>query len=388
MLHDASSSLPLYQRRLVVSGYLSRHRLTHGLSNLTNAGLDLGDRVIDLMLDRAHELWPVDVLTHPPLLADPWQREFAGDMSDNFDCFHLPGDRFLWFDTNVAHLDALRERLDPGLQTRAVASVEGLYRPVAAPRPMIRDEFVFPFAGLHIAAHRDKVAEEWDRLVDLTRTVAAGVGLPLLLVRRPGPKHYARDCLAALLPAPGGKLEPWMLAYELGDRFDDYLGVPDVAVLEFGISERVMAFCAHMQRGRAARFGSAVSPTQVFVEGSADAPAELRAVPKPGAVPKPRDAVSRFGLAPVVANIEAGRYRLLSEDYGRTHRLDRPLHDVLAEHDRRLVAESSEKLKDFLTENYSAGAAGDLKTEGRIVASPIDDHHDLFLNGPHAGRHE
>ncbi|MGI5380657.1 hypothetical protein ACQEV2_41990 [Streptomyces sp. CA-251387] len=373
LLHDAPSSLPGYQRRLITSGYLSRFPLGHGLSHLTAAGLDLGDLMIDVVLNRAGEFWPLDVLAHPPLLADPWQREFAGSMSEHFDCFRLSGNRFLWFDTNVSHLDALRERLGPGLETCAVASTEGLYRPVAAPRPMIRDEFVFPFVGLHIATLREKVAEEWGRLIELVRTVADAVGLPLLLLQRPGPVHYSRNSLAALLPAPGDRLEPWMLAYELGDRFRNYLGVPEVSVLEFGISQRALALGAHNQRGRAARYGSKVSPTQVFVEGAGEGPPGLRLARVDAG------GITCSGLAPVAADLEAGNYRLLSEEYRRIHRLNRPLAKVLAEEDRQLVAERSLKLADLLAERYVASPRAGVDSQGWVVAAPFDGYRDQFL---------
>ena len=376
MLSDAPSRLPGYQRRLVVGGYLHRHGLGRGLSNLTGAGLDLGDRIVDVVLERAERLWPLELLGHPPLLADPWQHEFASQMSEHFDCFRLPGDRFLWFDTAVAHLDALRERLGASSTPVAVVSVEGLYRPVAAPRPLIRDEYIFPFAGLHVATRQEDVPACWAQLTDLTGAVAAAVGLPLLLVRRPGPPHYARECLAALLPAPGGALEPWMLAYELGGRFDDYLAMPGFRVLELGVSQRVIALAAHLQDHRAAHFGSDVCPTQVFLSGPGEPPAGLRCAPKP------TGDIRRCGLAPVLADLEKRTYRTLGEEYRRTWPLERPVADLLAEHDRTLMRENTRSLAEFLGAHHSTGVEPEPGDRGQIVVTPFAEQRGRFLRAP------
>ncbi|MEV7211970.1 hypothetical protein AB0O31_02585 [Kitasatospora cineracea] len=367
MLIDVGKGFLPYQRRLVAAGLMSRFRLARGVTNLTGAGLDLAEQVIDTMATGAGRRWDLELVAHPPVCRDPGTWQFAHDMSANFDCYQLAPDEYLWFDTNLAHLDWLRTRLETARPPLAVASDDGVYRPVADVRALVRDEFIAPSLGIHIATAAESRDEMWRGVLDLVAEVARAVGVPGLLVERTPPAHYARRAVGALLPSPQGGLEPWMLAYELGPAFDSYLGRPGIRVVEVGITSRVLAFAAHLQTGRAAVFGSTVVPTQVAVDlrsAGPDAervlPPEVRGLrarilPEPAANPHPS---TIDGLAPVRYDPVTDRYRLLLEDYRVEHPRDRPLADVVALADRRLRSAQEDLLHRHL-ENLRTETAAD-----------------------------
>ena len=364
--------MPSYQRRLVAGGYLSRHTLASGVVNLTGAGLDLGDRIVETLFETAGEHWPLEVRSHSPVLTDPWPYEFATRISENFDSFRLDDGNFLWFDTNLAHLDNLRRRLQKVPGPLAVASPEGLYRPVQNPQPLVRDEFIGPSAGVHVAVPHDEEEASWDRIVDLVTRVATAAGMPLLLVERPAPEYYARRCVAALAKTAGGKWEPWMLAYRLGEPFEDYLGLPDFSVLEVGVSERIMAFTAHIQNGRFAQFGSSVTPVQVFHEDPDDDLDGLRTAPPPTASPGSPWPVTRTGLAPVLMERGGSSYRRLSDEYRSAHPVDRPIRQILAEVDKAFLRSQNRLLEESARDQLVPDGAGGLQLlgEGRVIRAP------------------
>ncbi|WP_330289384.1 hypothetical protein [Streptomyces sp. NBC_00576] len=372
MLTDVGKGFLPYQRRLVAAGMMSRFRLARGVTNLTGAGLDLADRVIAAMTAGAGRRWDLELVAHPPLCRSDATWRFAKQMSAAFDCYELAPQEYLWFDTNLAHLDWLRERIGgTGEQPlpRAVASSDGVYRPVADVSALIRDEFIAPSLGVHIAAHTAGRTEAWRGILDLVAEVAQAVGVPGLLVERRAPAHYARRAVAAVLPSPQGLLEPWMLAYELGPDFDTYLGRPDVSVFEIGITSRVLAFAAQLQNTRAAVFGSGVTPTQVAIDlraaGADDVGLRERSLSRTAGLRtshvtvgdrsgRPVQPPTIDGLAPVLHNPSRDSYRLLLEDYRIEHPCDRSLPDVVALADRRLRATQedllSNRLGDALTD--------------------------------------
>ncbi|WP_316771625.1 hypothetical protein [Streptomyces sasae] len=354
MLIDVGKDFLPYQRRLVTSGLMSRFRLARGVTNLTGAGLDLADQVLEIMLSGARRRWDVELVSHPPLGRDATTWQFAHEMSANFDCYRLSSDEYLWFDTNLAHLSWLRHRLGDARPPVAVASNNGVYRPVADVRALIRDEFIAPSLGIHIVTKRDNREETWRGVLDLVAEVARAVGVPGLLVEREPPAHYATRAVGALLPSPQGALEPWMLAYELGSAFCEILGEPGLSVIEVGITSRVLAFAAHLVTGRAAVFGSAVTPTQVAVDlRSAQAhellseTRELRVqlLPELSESGQPS---TIFGLAPVRYSPATNSYRLLLEDYQVEHPMDRSLSEVVALADRKLRTAQEEQLAEHL----------------------------------------
>ncbi|MFE7271829.1 hypothetical protein [Streptomyces sp. NPDC057623] len=393
MLIDVGKKFQPYQRRLVTAGLMSRFRLARGVANLTGAGLDLADRVSYTMLSGAERRWNLELVAHPPVSRSGATWRFAKEMSPHFDCYELAADEYLCFDYNLAHLDWLRERITDPTLPRAVATNDGLYRPVADVCALVRDEFIAPSPGIHIAAPATGRHEIWRGVLDLVCEVAHAVGVPGLLVEREAPAHYARRSVAAVLPSPQGGMEPWMLAYELGPAFESYLGCPGMGVFEIGISSRVLAFAAHLQGTRAAVFGSAVTPTQVTVD--------LRTPGADEALLRERTAGLRThrlisgadatrpstiaGLAPVLYNPTRDRYRLLLEDYRIEHPRDRPLTDVVALADRRLRAAQNDLMTVHLacarTDGAPAGPAPELvaKAEpGTVLAG---------LPGAWAGTH-
>jgi hypothetical protein len=374
MLTDVGKGFLPYQRRLVTAGLMSRFRLARGVTNLTGAGLDLADRVIDTMLEGAGRRWDLELVAHPPVCRSGATWQFAKNMSATFDCYELAADEYLWFDTNLAHLDWLRERItDPALPL-AVASNDGVYRPVADVRALIRDEFIAPSLGIHIAAPAAGRDEIWRGVLDLVAEVAHATGVPGLLTERKAPAHYAHRAVAAVLPSPQGGLEPWMLAYELGHEFETYLGRPGVSVFEIGITSRVLAFAAHLQNTRAAVFGSRVAPSQVAVDlrtaTAGDSGPEERARSRTAglrtslitASSRPARPSTIDGLAPVLYHPGRDTYQLLLEDYRLEHPCDRPLVDVLSLADRRLRAEQEalvgEHLGDALADDASVVDSG------------------------------
>lgn len=372
MLRDAPKNLPSYQRRLVAAGFLSRHTLAKGVVNLTGAGLDLGDLIVEKFFEVASGHWPLEVQAHSPVLTDPWAYEFSTKISENFDSFRLEGDDFLWFDTNLAHLDNLRGRLKTESGPVAVASPEGLYRPVRNPQPLVRDEFIGPSVGMHMAVPKAEEEAGWARIIDLVTRVASAVGMPLLLVERPAPEYYARRCLAALSRSAGGKWEPWMLAYRLGDTFEDYLGSPDHAVLEVGVSERIMAFTAQIQDGRFAQFGSSVAPVQVFHADPGPQLAGLRAAPPPTESAGKPWPVTRTGLAPILLESGGSYYRRLSDEYRSARPVDRPLREILAEVDNDFLNAQNRRLEEAAMDHLVPDEAGgtQLRGEGRVIRAP------------------
>lgn len=340
MLTDVGKDFPAYQRRLIASGFVSRFRLARGVTNLTGAGLDLADRLIGTLLEGARRRWPLEVVAHPPICRDQETWRFARDMSPAFDGYRLGEGEYLWFDTNLAHLDWLRERLRTAPPPVAVASDDGVYRPVLDVQSLIRDEFIAPSAGVHIATPAEAVAETWQGIMDVVAEVAHAAGVPALLVEREPPAHYARRAVGALLPHPSGGLAPWMLAYELGSAFDDRLGVQGIKILEIGMTSRVLAFAAHLQEGRAAVFPSRLSPLQLAIDlrGSAACPPEavglrhqlIRAGSLTGRPP------TGTGLAPVVYHPGHGTYRALLDDYRVEREIPGSLTELLAAEDTRL----------------------------------------------------
>jgi hypothetical protein len=349
MLPDVGKGYPPYQRRLVAAGLMSRYRLARGITNLTGAGLDLADAVTDRLVAGAARRWDTTTVYHPPVCRDPRTWEFAERMSGNFDSFRLADGDYLWFDTNLAHLDWLREAVGSHPPPLAVASTDGVYRPVADVRPLIRDEYLAPSVGIHLAAIDDQVPDVWRGVLDLVAEVARAAGVPALLVERTPPGHYASRAVAALLPAPTGGLAPWMLAYQLGPAFEEALDRPGMRIVEIGMSSRVLAFAAHLQAGRAAVFASAVSPTQVAFTGPATSADMSRLRVLPYLAGNGPDTIS--GAAPVRYDAARDTYRLLLEDYRIDHRRDRPLPAVVADADRRLLAARTELLLRYIDAN-------------------------------------
>lgn len=368
MLTDVGKGFLPYQRRLVAAGLMSRFRLARGVTNLTGAGLDLADRTIGAMTAGAARRWDLELVAHPPLCRSGETWRFAKEMSAAFDCYELAPDEYLWFDTNLAHLDWLRDRADEAPLPRAVASADGVYRPVADVRALIRDEFIAPSLGVHIAAPTDSRTEMWRGILDLVSEVARAVGVPGLLVERRTPAHYARRAVAAVLPSPKGLLEPWMLAYELGPDFDAYLDRPGVGVFEVGITSRVLAFAANLRDSRAAVYGSEVAPNQVTVDlrggGSGGdgedgwrARTEGLRVSRLTEVGRTGQPSTLDGLAPVLYHPVRDSYRLLLEDYRTEHPRDRSLPDVVTLADRRLRAAQEDLLRARLRD-VTTGADG------------------------------
>jgi hypothetical protein len=344
---DVTVDLPAYQRRLTASGLLSRYRLSRDVTNLTGAGLTLADNVTGAFLRRIRRHWPTDVVAHPSVTTDPLPRRFAADMSAGFDAYQV-GAGWLLFDCNIAHLDWLRARPRP----RAVATTSGIYRPVANTQNLIRDEFISPFVGMHLAVPAAEVDTTWPLLIDVLTELADAIGVPPLLAWRPPPAHYARTCLAALLPAPSGRLEPWMLAYRLGEPFDRHFARPGTAILEVGISGRVLAFAAGLQQGKAVAFGSEVIPAQLSTPDS-----------------------TLTGLPLVDHRPGHDTYRSLVDDYRTAHPWPGSARAALDAEDRRLRASTANLLTDAVTEHYTLDPAGDTL----IVRAPDPTWHGRHL---------
>ncbi|WP_333767234.1 hypothetical protein [Streptomyces sp. IBSBF 2435] len=358
----------------MAAGYLSPYPLARGVSNLTGAGLTLADNIMGFFLDASAGHWEVDSVAHPPVFTDPLPHRFAAAMSEGFDFYSADDSSGLWFDCNLAHLDWLRAQPLPGRDAvRAVASHNGIYRPVQDVRNLVRDEFIHPFTGMHLLMCEERVARTWTEITEVLAALADAVGIPLLLADRTPPEHYARRCVAALLPAPGGQLEPWMLAYELGDAFHDYVDLPGSRILEIGISGRIIAFAAALSAGRAAAFGSAVVPCQALIADAATT--EDRTARDAGLRTAPAGGSSTLtGLAPVVVHRGQSRYSALLEDYARVHDADAPLSELLRREDAALRAAGAAALSARVTERYDLVAdTGDrTRDDGKILAAPDD----------------
>lgn len=320
----------------MAAGLLSPYPLARGITNLTGAGLDLADAITQRLVGGAARRWDTTAVYHPPVCSDPRVWTFAQRMSGTFDSFRLADGDHLWFDTNIAHLDWLNNALNTRKPPLAVASTDGVYRPVADVRPLIRDEYLAPSAGIHVATDDDQLPDVWRGVFDLVAEVARAVGVPALLVERNPPRHYASRAVAALLPAPAGGLAPWMLAYQLGPAFESVLDRPGLRVVEIGMSSRVIAFGANLQESRAAVFASAVCPTQVTFTAKPPLD-EIRGL-RTGRYQARTTPDTIAGAAPVRYDAERDTYRLLLENYRVIHRRDRPLVDVVADADRQLLA--------------------------------------------------
>jgi len=363
VIADVTTDLPGYQRRLTASGLLARHRLSRDVTNLTGAGLALADHVTDAFLRRVRPHWPTDVVAHPAITTDPLPRRFAADTSPEFDAYQVGNAGWLVFDCNIAHLDWLRARHADRPGPRAVATTSGIYRPVASTQNLIRDEFISPFVGMHLAVPRRDVPATWRRITTVLTEFADALCVPLLLAWRTPPSYYARSCLAALLPAPSGRLEPWLLAYELGDRFDGYFDDPATALLEIGMSGRVLAFTAALQQGRAVAFGSEVMPTQVFTPASSDQ--AIRTRPRPG-----DRALPLTGLALVDHQPDDGAYRSLVDDYRTARPWPGAARTALDVEDRRLRTTNAALLADAVDRRYALGARPDSADRTVIAHAP------------------
>jgi hypothetical protein len=348
IIADCTTDLPGYQRRLTATGLLARYRLSRDVTNLTGAGLALADHVTSAFLRRVQPHWPTDIVAHPAITTDPLPRAFAMDTSPEFDGYQIGDAGWLVFDCNIAHLDWLRARRADRPGPRAVATTSGIYRPVASTQNLIRDEFISPFVGMHLAVPRSDIAATWDRITGVLAEFAAAIGIPLLLAWRTPPAYYARSCLAALLPAPSGWLEPWLLAYELGDRFDRYFHEPATAVLEIGMSGRVLAFTAALQQGRTVAFGSEVMPTQLFTPVSSGEAVRTR--PRPVLHDR---TLPLHGLALVDHRPDTGTYRSLVDDYRTTHPWPGTTRTALDTEDRRLRAKNAALLIEAVTRRYT-----------------------------------
>ncbi|MEU7926410.1 hypothetical protein [Micromonospora sp. NPDC049801] len=371
MIPDVSRKIPAYRRRLIAAGYLSRHHIGAGYTNLTGDGLDLAERLMATFHDLVAAHWSVDWVAHDAVMSDRTRLDTARAMSENFDCYLLEDGRPVLFDLNLAHLRWLRAAaLDR--TARAVVSASGIYRPVARTEPLIRDEYIAPFMAMHVVVPRGQLAEGWAAVEDILAGIAAAVGAPLLLVEQPPPPHYADRCLAALMPDPRDSLEPWSLAYELGPEFLAHLDAPDTAVLEIGISGRLLAFLAQLQTGLAAAFGSTVAPLHVHVRGedpraeSMDTGLRCRVERRP---------VPAGALAPVLWVPGQARAALLVEDYSRWYPVDDPhqdLPELLGRADRLLADGATRRLTDII---HGAHAVHGRPTRGslRVLRAPAPD---------------
>ncbi|MFE0348888.1 hypothetical protein [Streptomyces griseoluteus] len=352
MIPDVSRKIPAYRRRLIAAGYLSRHSLGAGYTNLTGDGLELAERLMARFHDLVAAHWPVDWVAHDAVMADRARLDVALGMSENFDCYLLEDGRPALFDLNLAHLSWLREAaLDR--TARAVVSASGIYRPVASTEPLIRDEHIAPFMAMHVVVPRAQLTEAWAAVENILEGIAAAIGAPLLLVEQPPPPHYADRCLAALMPDPRESLEPWSLTYELGLEFLSHLDAPDTAVLEIGISGRLLAFLAQLQTTLAAVFGSTVAPAQIHVRGGDELQAgststELRCRPV-------QQSVSGGALAPVLWMPMQNKAALLVEDYADWYQVDdgqQGLREILRRADRLLVERAAGRLNDIIQSGH------------------------------------
>ena len=359
VIADVTTDLPGYQRRLTATGLLARHRLSRDVTNLTGAGLALADHVTGAFLRRVRPHWPTDIVAHPAITTDPLPRRFAADTSPEFDAYQVGDAGWLVFDCNIAHLDWLRARPGP----RAVATTSGIYRPVASTQNLIRDEFISPFVGMHLAVPKRDVPATWHRISTVLTEFAHALCVPLLLAWRTPPSYYARSCLAALLPAPSGRLEPWLLAYELGDRFDRHFDQPATALLEIGMSGRVLAFTAALQQGRAVAYGREVMPTQVFSPVSSDE--AIRSRPRPG-----DRALSLSGLALVDHQPDNGTYHSLVDDYRTARSWPGTARAALDIEDRRLRTANAALLADAVGRRYALGSRPDGADQTVIAHAP------------------
>jgi hypothetical protein len=296
-------------------------------------------------------------------------------MSEHFDSYQLGPGEYLWFDTNLAHLGWLRDRVTPGGPTVGVTSSDGVYRPVGDVQALIRDEFIAPSLGLHLAVPVDDLAETWAQVAELCVEIAEAVGVPSLVVERTAPAHYAHRAVGAVLPSTRGELEPWLLAYELGPAFQAALGVPGRRVLEVGISSRILAFAAQLQSGSGAVFGSRVTPAQLAVDLRRGGTEPVLAGADGLRVAAMREAPDRpstlTGLAPVLLDPDRKTYRCLLDDY----REERPWDGadpagLVAIADRRLRTTRDALLAERLAHGYELLAPGPGAAAQRSAPEP------------------
>lgn len=358
-------SRPAYQRRLIAAGLLSTRDTVAGVANLTNDGYEVADNIRDVLIRIVESHWPTDVVEHPAAYRDSVVADFAKRLSPNYASFRVGDGWHLCSDLNLAHIEWLRGHPEVGSGPQAVLSGSGLYRPVAKSKALVRDEFIFPFYAVHVAAPDHQVKDTWSALHSVVRTFASAAGIPLLLVNRRAPSHYAEACTAALLPAPDGTLQPWMLGYRLSECFSRILGRPGFSVYEIGISGRMLAFLSVLQQSPATVLGSAVCSHQFSIPPRAHAAID-QAESAPPLLDEFRVARWNTGRCPsslplVALDAQIGASRMLFDGY--TAHLPVHLatcndaHELLREADHRARHTGELALSKFLAEYLSRSPA-------------------------------